>query len=354
MPFQVIESTDPIAQLIRFETSLVYEMIFSLQALLKPGARTEWTTETRAILPADLLAELEDVYGPYFNGGLFFELGVDYPNPNDVPGFIHYVREMDPASFIFYFVGRIITREEILQAGFEAQALLDTLLASPYGSTCWCTEVPFESLLADVPAFQNRLADLWQGYWNVYFHKQLAHLRPHWDRALGDKIAVLDRLGGMGLYEHVTGKNELVAPLPADRPVTEIVFIPSFLMPSPVFMFYGYGNITILFDSERTESRRTEIQQHKDLVLNTLKALGDSSRLDILQLVALHGEKMSGKLIAQKLKLSASAVSRHLAQLKEAGVIVEETAADNRTITYRLQRDVITTLPDRLLDFLYH
>ncbi len=46
-------------------------------------------------------------------------------------------------------------------------------------------------------------------------------------------------------------------------------------------------------------------------------------------------------------------MSRHLTQLREAGVIVEETR-DNRTITYRLQREALTSLPDRLLDFLYH
>jgi DNA-binding transcriptional ArsR family regulator len=81
--------------------------------------------------------------------------------------------------------------------------------------------------------------------------------------------------------------------------------------------------------------------------------LGDGSRLDILRLIARHESRMNGKRIAEKLNLSASAVSRHLAQLKEAGLILEETQ-DNRTITYRLQRETITTLADRVLDYLLH
>ncbi len=354
MPFQVIESTDPIASLIRFQTSPVYEMILSLQALRKPGIRTEWVGMARATLSADFLAALEGLYGPYLNGSVFFELGVDYPNQHDVPGFIRYVRDMDPVSFLFYFVGRIISRDQIARTGFDFKTLEAVLTTSPFGEHCWCTQTPFEAVLDDVPAFQHRLAEMWQWYWEDFFHTQVDALRSHWDRALDDKTALLDRLGGMGLFEHVTGKTELLPVLPADHPITEIVFIPSFLMPTPVFMFYGYGNITVIFDSERTEARLTEIQQHKDQALATLKALGDNSRLDILRLVSLYGEKMSGKLIAQKLKLSASAVSRHLAQLKEAGLIEEEVAADNRTITYRLQREAITSLPEQLMDYLFH
>ncbi|NDJ76684.1 MAG: helix-turn-helix transcriptional regulator, partial [Chloroflexi bacterium] len=63
--------------------------------------------------------------------------------------------------------------------------------------------------------------------------------------------------------------------------------------------------------------------------------------------------QMHGKKIAAKLELSASAVSRHLGQLKDAGLITEETH-DNRTITYRLQWGLVAALPDLLGDYLYH
>jgi len=83
------------------------------------------------------------------------------------------------------------------------------------------------------------------------------------------------------------------------------------------------------------------------------EALADGSRLDILHLIMPHGDQMHGKRIANKLNLSASAVSRHLAQLKEAGLIVEETQ-DNRTFTYKIQENAISTLPDTLFDVLHH
>jgi len=164
---------------------------------------------------------------------------------------------------------------------------------------------------------------------------------------------LLARLGGAGLLEHVTGKSELLPPLPEEYPVTDIVFIPVYLMPSSVYMFYGYGNITVLFNSERTEARLAELERNKQQLVSIFKALADGSRLDILRLIMHHGDQMHGKRIANKLNLSASAVSRHLAQLKEAGLIVEETQ-DNRTFTYKIQENAISTLPDTLFDVLHH
>ncbi|HID05597.1 MAG TPA: ArsR family transcriptional regulator, partial [Armatimonadetes bacterium] len=123
--------------------------------------------------------------------------------------------------------------------------------------------------------------------------------------------------------------------------------------PAPIYVFYGYGNITILFDSERTEARVAEIERKKEHALAVLKALGDRTRLEILRLIAQHEDQINGKRLAAKLKLSPSAVSRHLAQLKEAGLLVE-SSPDNRAITYRLQREALTGLPDVLLEVFYH
>lgn len=353
MPLQVIESTDPISQLVQLRTSAVYEMIISLQTLLKPGRHSAWANAARAALPADFLEELQAIYGPYLNGKFFFELAVDYHDHTDVQGFIDYVRSMSPVDFVFYVVGRVISREDIAATGLDYDALLAAMAATPYDVYCLCYEVPFEAVIADLQTFQNRLADLWQWYWDTFFQSELDAMVPHWNQALSDKGAMLSRHGGMALWENVTGKNTLLDPLPADQPFTEIVFIPLYLLPSPVFMHYGYGNITVLFDSERTEARLEEIKRTKEQALVVLKALGDSSRLDILRLVAQHEHDMHGKRIAHKLNLSASAVSRHLNQLKDAGLL-EEESQDNRTITYRLKADVIKELPEHLWEVLYH
>ena len=355
MPVEVIEAPDPMTNMVRFQTSAIYELVIGLQALLnRSNKRPEWVQRAHAALPPDFWAEVAALYGPFGKGIMFFELAVDYPDHDDVPGFIDSVRMMDPVDFIFYVVGRIIPREAIAATGLDHDALRAALQQSSYYTqNCMCEQAPLDMLLADVPAFQGRLADLWARAWDEFFASQMGELAAHWGPALDDKSALLARLGGEGLFEHVSGKSQLPALLPPDYPVSEVVFVPVYLIGWPVLMFYGYGNVTVLFDSERTEARQVEVERNKEQALAILKALGDNSRLEILRLVARYEGEIHGKKIAAHLNLSASAVSRHLNQLKDAGLIVEDSQ-DNRTIPYRLQREAITALPDRLLDYLYH
>jgi ArsR family transcriptional regulator len=353
MPLEMIESTDALTGMIRFETSPVYEMIISLHVLLKPGRHAEWADAVRPDLPPDLLDDLAEVYGPFKSGAVFFELPVDYPDQNDVPGFIDYVRAMDPFTFIFYLVGRILTPEEIAATGPAFEPMLEAILATPYANSCSCIESPFDEILADIPGFQARLADLWERYWDVFFKDESAALRPRWESAIEEKTSLLNQMGGQWLLEHVTGRDKTLPTLPPGQPVTDVVFIPVYLLPSQVFMLYGYGNVTVLFDSERTEARLAEMRQHKERLIATFKALGDGSRLDILRLIAQQEGMINGKKIAEHLDLSAPTVSRHLTQLRDAGLIAEESQ-DNRTITYHIQRNAIQALPKALLDLLHH
>lgn len=351
MPLEVIESTDSLTDLIRFQTSTVYELIISLQLLNQPGRRATWTEAACADLPPDFLGELDQVYTPYVNGHLFMELPVDFDDHHDMAGFIDYVRAMPPERFLFYLVGRILSPAEIDALSMDAGAILAALDQSQYSDSCPCAQAPLADILADMPAFQNRLAHLWQWYWEDFFRDQLVSLRPHWQKGLDDKQNLLARAGGQHLYERVTGKTHLPV-LPPDHPVTEIIFIPLYLIPSPVYMFYGYSNITVLFDSERTEARLAQIEQDKLTLLAIFKALGDNSRMDILRAIAHEEGKINGKRIAKKLNLSAPTVSRHLGQLKDAGLIAEEST-DNRTLTYTLRRDLLSRLADKLMDFLW-
>ncbi len=353
MPLQMIETADPLTNIIHFRTSVVYEMMLSLQSLVKQDRHHEWVTAARAAMRPGFWQRLNAIYKPFYDGAIFFELAVDYPDHDDVPGFLDYVRQMTQDEFVFYLAGRLIRREEVSDVRFDADLLRDKA-AEEAGEPCWCLKSPIEDILGDVPAFQSELTAVWEIYWNDFMRYRMDELRPHWEHALDEKQNLLARLGGEGLWEHVVGSNHMPPPLPSDHPVMEIVFVPIYLMVSkPVFLFYGYGNITVLFDSERTEARIAEISRGKEQALEAFKALSDPSRLEVLRTIALGKGDMHGKKIAAKLNLSPSAVSRHLAQLKDAGLIVEESQ-DNRTITYTVQKDTISGLPEKLFDYLYH
>ncbi len=349
MPLAVIETIDTLTEMIRLETSPVFEMVLSLHNLLDISRHRTWAEKTRAALPQDFLDELEAVYGPYMKGRIFFELPVDAPDPNDVTGFIQHVRTMDPVRFIFYLIGRVISPDEIAAIGLDAQMLIS---AAPEEYCFPLTETPMAQILADPSAFQNRLANLWQRYWDVFFREEVEEtLRPQWETAIVRKERQLARDGGEVLYEHITGWKELPPELPDGHPFTEMVIIPLMLLPPQNYLLYGYGNITILFDCRRTESRAEHEERAREEAARTFKGLSDDTRLKILRLIALKEGKMHGKQIAEKLELSASAVSRHIGVLKDSNLILEEPE-DNR-ITYRLNQKTLQSLSEKVLDYLY-
>lgn len=353
MPFEVIESTDPLTGRVQLRTSAIFEMAISLHTLLFTDRHPEWAEAARAALSSDLLAEARAVYEPYAKGQAFYELAFDYPDQDDVPGFIRHVRRMDAVTFLFYVVGRVATPEQIEAADFDA-ARLDPFLRA--GATEYYYEghlalLPFDELLADVSAVQNRVADLWESYWDAFFNTQVEELRPYWEDALAEKQRILARDGGQALYDLLSEGKPFPPSIPEGQPYTEFVFIPIYTQPRPVYMLFGYGNVTLLFSTGFTEARAAEREQVKQDVLDTTKALGDGTRLKILHTIATHEGTLHGKLIAAKVGLSPSSVSRHLAQLRDAGLIVE-VPLDNRVIAYRIQREAIAALPDKLLDYL--
>lgn len=74
------------------------------------------------------------------------------------------------------------------------------------------------------------------------------------------------------------------------------------------------------------------MRQHADQAAELLKALGNGQRLRILCLLV-DGEKSVGEL-NQHLDLSQSALSQHLARLRDEGLV--QTRRESQVIHYRL------------------
>src|SRR5579859_329125 len=114
MPVEVIETTDVLTDMVQFRTSPVYEMIVSLHTLRAGRRHREWASKARAALGRAFIAELEATYGVFGKHIPLIELAVDYTDHQDVPGFIHYVRNMDAPTFAFYVTGRIVPITEMI------------------------------------------------------------------------------------------------------------------------------------------------------------------------------------------------------------------------------------------------
>ncbi|MFP4363076.1 MAG: ArsR/SmtB family transcription factor [Spirochaetia bacterium] len=65
------------------------------------------------------------------------------------------------------------------------------------------------------------------------------------------------------------------------------------------------------------------MKQNKEQLITILKALADEKRLGLLQKINTNAYGLNGKMLARHLNLSTSVISRHLKQLKDAGLIDE-------------------------------
>ena len=245
MPLEVFEGADSLTNIVQLRMSAVFEMVISLHTLLFSDRHPAWTNEARAALPPDLLDEARAIYEPYKEGQVFYELALDYPDHGDVPGFIAHVRHMDPTTFLWYLLGRVVTLEQLDQINFDPEALTVALRTGPAGPydehfyETFLAQLPLTEMLADLSAIQNRLADVWDRYWDEFFSSQVEHLRPHWESALADKERFLARDGGEALFKHISEGKDLPPLLPADHPYTEVVCIPVYLLPRSRYMVYG-------------------------------------------------------------------------------------------------------------------
>jgi DNA-binding transcriptional ArsR family regulator len=350
MPVEFIETTDPITHLIEFQTSPVHELIVSLQNFTMPHKHKDWVEQAYLALGDEFRQVIKANESSWVSFGCL-EVGIDYPNQEDVPGFLKYVRELAPERFLFYFLCRLFPIEQIQATQLDPDALLNMVLTFP--DLARHTYLPTDPYWTyDVPLLQNQMADLWQWYWEGFLQHQIERLRPLWHNAINEKQAILARVGGMALLEQVTGKKELPTPIPPHHPWERIMFMPMALLPRSAYLYHGYGKIAVLFDAQQNPNYEAELERLAQQTLETLQALGDENRLRILRLIAPPGSRYNGKKIAEKLGMTPSTVSRHMSQLKAGDLIVEESI-DNRNIIYALKKETVTKLSDDLTNYIF-
>jgi DNA-binding transcriptional ArsR family regulator len=349
MPLHLNESQDNFTSLTSFQISPVFEMIVSLQAFTHPWRVRKWTEKVTAIMGESFQQELITLYTAHNIGCDFIECAADYPDQGNIPGFINYVRDMPVNRFIFYLLGRIIPIELIPENGdMKKVQHIQTSYMEKNSQEVNCV-IP--GTIDDIPTVRKQITDLWELYWNRYFQKESENLYTIWEDSIREQERFLIRNGGKPLMKKISGHDKMPRQIPENMPYSSIRYIPIYRIHKECQIYFGYGNITVLYDASMSDKRTIKVQQLKTSILTTLKALGDENRLKILKLVADSYQKLNGKMIAEKVGLSQSVVSRHLGQLKEAGLI-KEFSPDNRNITYTIEWDIISLVSSGLQNYL--
>ena len=339
MPLHDAAGQDPLTLMVQFKTSVVYEVLLSLQDVVDPWRQEVLTQDAELALGKKFLQELRELYGKFLLCCTFIELPVDFLHHDDFNSFLSYIDGMKPRTFAFYLLGRYIPLEAIperitkesIQAVFKTSEYAEQL-EQHFPNIDWA---------ADIQEMRGRLVQLWQTYWDGFFESKLKELGPRWHASIREQQDELERAGGTALYNKLCCHDALPAPVPSDVPFDTIEFVPIIYTSRKSTMFYGYGKVTVLYDSKRTLTVETDIERRKDSALAILKALADDNRLKILKYIAQYNKSVNGRKIAEHVDLSASVVSRHLSQLKNAGLL-EEDSPDNRNIYYGVRFEVLS------------
>lgn len=347
MPLQ--QQNDPLSHITRFQSSSVLELLMWVQTLSHSHHYTEWRNEVTHILGTAFIKELREFFSSFHMGCDFLEIAVEYSDHHNIEGFFDHILSLSDSHLIFYILGRIFPKEAISD-NFSYEDYSRLVEKYPTFSS-YCT-LSYEPIwIGRIPKIKEQLVYFLKVVWNKVFKEQIEHCRKIWQHSIKEKEKYFYVNGGLELMKDVSGASELPDQLPEGEPYIEIVYVPITKIPRKHRTYYGYGNITILYDAARTREKAMELVKAKENAMAIMKALGDENRLKMVKLITDEAYALNGKMLAEKMSLSPSVVSRHLGQLREAGIL-EEQSEDNRNITYRLNNRQIEELSKMLLMYL--
>lgn len=190
-----------------------------------------------------------------------------------------------------------------------------------------------------------------EGYWE-------ACLAPEWDRIEEMFVSDIERRGRLLVRRGIAGAlTDLSPDVRIDaaastclitRPGTDdlvlteadtLTLIPSYFAWPHLYMALWQPDVLITYPVlEQQQEGRAPVPP--DRLLKLLRAAGDASRLQILQLIGAR-PRSTGEL-AGLIGISEAAVSKHLKQLQEAGLVIAER--QSYYVFYRAAREPVSEL----------
>ena len=337
---------------VEIKSAAILEMIISLQGIIAHPDRVPLRPALVAKLGEEFLQEAAEIYQIERYPTPFAELAADYPDRDDVEGFIEYIAAMDDRTFVFYALSRSFPIESIPEkvTSREVEKLFDSGISEV--DTPRLHEVyPDLARFDDPGGLRDDLCRLWSRYWEGFFRELVPGLEPLWQRSVEENRRILELRGVRGFARHLTGFADPGRPPMGGRP-TRVECFPIVNAFRRTMGFAQDGIELLPYDARISEELLSRVYSYKERSLELLKALGDNNRLRILKTIAHFPEHgLNGTKLAQMMRLSQSVVSRHLTQLKRTGVIIEQTT-DNRSYTYSLDLDRLRTFFAELEEFI--
>ncbi|HSK96788.1 MAG TPA: DUF5937 family protein [Euzebyales bacterium] len=342
--------------LVGFAWSPLFEAVLSLPVVVHPKRtpmHLPWARRCRD-LPADLVAEIRALAGA-FDGCVsgIFEVGLSGDSPtfdDELTAFLSLDDDLFAYGLSRALGGTGPWTDDALARVHDA-TYCDAVIATS-GAVDESRAALARQTFDDPAAVRNRLARMLERYWDAAFRDEWERLLPRIEAEVTDGARALVTRGVPGLVAELLPEGRWV------QSVSSIVvdkahdcrcdvggrgglqFVPT---------VYGWPRVLIEVDEPwpvlvifpLRDMRQPEVPHASDHeVAEGLRALGDETRLQITRMVA--EQPRSTKELAALLRLSDSAVSRHLKILDAAGVVTGQR--DGYFVLYRLRPERIGQL----------
>lgn len=343
--------------------SPVLEAVLSLSVLVQPGHHPlhhEWARATRKQLPMALKQRLADFR---FNHMHYIPAGLLPPRDSDFSDFATELARIEglPVEVKSLAILRNLTNASELEwRSLDDPGTRDAILerSAELGSAT----VDLVRLGIDEPEkLADRFLTFVSRYWEACFAKDWERIGPQLAETAESAESAIVEQGLFSMLEQLRpriGVNRdarefWVRRRSEDEVIsasehTQIVLVPSaFLWPHVGLVYDQPDRVAVIYPAPfATYDSPPDLVG--DGVVSLLRVLGDETRLRALKLIA--ERPRSTQELAKLLAISEPAMSRHLRQLAECGVL--DVHRDGYYVLYRLVRNRIEPLSVALLEFL--
>ncbi len=221
-------------------------------------------------------------------------------------------------------------------------------LMAAYGHGPVSSAVGFDNLLnawTDLRGYGLRYLEALQEYYLVYFGDEETRIAPAIEHALESARVLADRLSLVELVERLSHGVRFQN---LDK-VTSVSLLPSWWVAPLLFLDRTETEIFIAFGARPQVQGGADGSEAPDELVQTLKALGDPTRLRILRY--LSSGPLSPSELARRLRLRPPTIIHHLHALRLAG-LVQITVGAGFEKRYEARPEALQTIYKSLQDYL--
>jgi DNA-binding transcriptional ArsR family regulator len=269
-----------------------------------------WSREVRESLSERSRSTLSLLATQNWAGMGHLELPLALGEFRDTAGFAAKLARMDLIDFLFILFNSEIPRNR-LEAARRDPPLFDEL----YGELSWIAGGKYETIryvLFEGEKFRDDFLGLFEDLDGPGFREKIGECEDQYENGM---TFVRDKLQSASPLDVLI---EIKGSFLKAREFTRYIFCPSYFLHHHNIVSFTEDTVLLLFNVNIAKVPSVDAGR----LVDTLKALGDGTRLEILRNIT-H-RPTYGKVLAARLGLTGATVSRHLGVLRAADLIEEE------------------------------